>query len=496
MDNLKQKTMYKLFLFLSFFFFIGSINAQTAPIKKKAYVDEQKILNVEAATPRAGYISAPYRKADGNWYEKTDAGVEQLIIDTVAMLATKYDLFNVTGVSVDTINEIATKYDLSNISVDTINEIATKYDLQNISIDTVLEIATKYDLSSLAAGSVDTINEIATKYDLTNNLIRYNSNNDTIDFLRATTFGSEINPLEDTVFIDLSNPKFFGKQHFFHKASTAPEFHPVNGLIEGMYIPNKVNFFEVEYITSTRYHIKINNGFIPIDASMEGIAVVGQSNTGFFIDNGGLDTLINRLERDYPTHEYSSAKYGRGGTFLYESAGVDDWNVNSKEYAKDVIYTLNGFKVGVPRLVSTGDGVAFGFERNGQYNGTTRKGTTIKYFIWIQGENDSQLALYADEYEANIEAFFLEMKKQINNDEWKFICVRLGDPYQGQFKATINTAFETLATKYPDDVGVINTDDFVNGDYDNPSTLVHYSNQGAVKVAQKIIDLIILKNWF
>ena len=88
------------------------------------------------------------------------------------------------------------------------------------------------------------------------------------------------------------------------------------------------------------------------------------------------------------------------------------------------------------------------------------------------------------------------MKKQINNDEWKFICVRLGTPYQGDFKATINTAFETLATKYPDDVGVINTDDFVAGDYDNPSTLVHYSNQGAVKVAQKIIDLIILKNWF
>jgi hypothetical protein len=126
MDNLKQKTMNKLFLFLSFFFFIGSINAQTAPIKKKAYVDEQKILNVEAATPRAGYISAPYRKADGNWYEKTDAGVEQLIIDTVAMLATKYDLQNV---SIDTLNEIATKYDLSNISIDTINEIATKYDI-------------------------------------------------------------------------------------------------------------------------------------------------------------------------------------------------------------------------------------------------------------------------------------------------------------------------------------------------------------------------------
>lgn len=97
MVKYKQKTMNKLFLFLFLFFFIGSINAQTAPIKKKTYVDEQKILNVEAATPRAGYISAPYRKADGNWYEKTDAGVEQLIIDTVAMLATKYDLSNVTG---------------------------------------------------------------------------------------------------------------------------------------------------------------------------------------------------------------------------------------------------------------------------------------------------------------------------------------------------------------------------------------------------------------
>jgi hypothetical protein len=134
MDNLKQKTMNKLFLFLSFFFFIGSINAQTAPIKKKNYVDEQKILNVEAATPRAGYISAPYRKADGNWYEKTDAGVEQLIIDTVAMLATKYDLQNV---SVDTLNEIATKYDLSNISIDTLNEIATKYDLIGITSDNI-----------------------------------------------------------------------------------------------------------------------------------------------------------------------------------------------------------------------------------------------------------------------------------------------------------------------------------------------------------------------
>jgi hypothetical protein len=166
MDNLKQKTMYKLFLFLSFFFFIGSINAQTAPIKKKAYVDEQKILNVEAATPRAGYISAPYRKADGNWYEKTDAGVEQLIIDTVGMLATKYDLQNV---SVDTLNEIATKYDLSNVNVDTINEIATKYDLSNVNVDTVLEIATKYDLTQIATGSVDTINEIATKYDLLQN---------------------------------------------------------------------------------------------------------------------------------------------------------------------------------------------------------------------------------------------------------------------------------------------------------------------------------------
>jgi hypothetical protein len=146
MENLKQKTMNNLFLFLSFFFFIGSINAQTAPIKKKNYVDEQKILNVEAATPRAGYISAPYRKADGNWYEKTDAGVEQLIIDTVAMLATKYDLQNV---SVDTLNEIATKYDLSNISVDTLDEIATKYDLQNVSVDTINEIATKYDITGI-----------------------------------------------------------------------------------------------------------------------------------------------------------------------------------------------------------------------------------------------------------------------------------------------------------------------------------------------------------
>jgi hypothetical protein len=172
MDNLKQKTMYKLFLFLSFFFFIGSINAQTAPIKKKAYVDEQKILNVEAATPRAGYISAPYRKTDGNWYEKTDAGVEQLIIDTVAMLATKYDLQNV---SVDTINEIATKYELRQkilfasdfgFSVDNTHE-ENHISLQNAinyavalytsdSIETVINIkAGVYNVGSLLLDAVD-----------------------------------------------------------------------------------------------------------------------------------------------------------------------------------------------------------------------------------------------------------------------------------------------------------------------------------------------------
>ena len=158
--------MNKLILILIICITTVSLYGQTAPIKKKAYVDEQKILNVEAATPRAGYISAPYRKADGNWYEKTDAGAEKLTIDTVAMLATKYDLQNV---SVDTLNEIATKYDLSNVNVDTINEIATKYDLSNVNVDTVLEIATKYDLTQIATGSVDTINEIATKYDLLQN---------------------------------------------------------------------------------------------------------------------------------------------------------------------------------------------------------------------------------------------------------------------------------------------------------------------------------------
>ena len=64
--------MNKLILGFIFLILAVSVNAQTAPIKKKSYVDEQKILNVEASTPRAGYISAPYRKTDGIWYEKTE----------------------------------------------------------------------------------------------------------------------------------------------------------------------------------------------------------------------------------------------------------------------------------------------------------------------------------------------------------------------------------------------------------------------------------------
>ena len=81
MDNLKQKrTMNKIILLLSFMMVSGFSIGQTAPIKKKNYVDEQRILNVEAATPRTGYISAPYRKTDGRWYEKDENGVESTIV--------------------------------------------------------------------------------------------------------------------------------------------------------------------------------------------------------------------------------------------------------------------------------------------------------------------------------------------------------------------------------------------------------------------------------
>ena len=81
MDNLKQKrTMNKIILLLSFMMVSGFAIGQTAPIKKKNYVDEQRILNVEAATPRTGYISAPYRKTDGRWYEKDENGLESTIV--------------------------------------------------------------------------------------------------------------------------------------------------------------------------------------------------------------------------------------------------------------------------------------------------------------------------------------------------------------------------------------------------------------------------------
>ena len=57
--------------------FIGF--CQTSPIKKKSYVDEQKILNIQSATPRAGYVAGLYRKSDGNWYEKDENGVERIV---------------------------------------------------------------------------------------------------------------------------------------------------------------------------------------------------------------------------------------------------------------------------------------------------------------------------------------------------------------------------------------------------------------------------------
>ncbi len=82
--------MNKIILLFTFILLAGFSFGQTAPIKKKNYVDEQKILPVESATPRTDYIAGPYRKTDGNWYEKDEAGVERLIIDTVRMIPTQY----------------------------------------------------------------------------------------------------------------------------------------------------------------------------------------------------------------------------------------------------------------------------------------------------------------------------------------------------------------------------------------------------------------------
>jgi len=71
---MKKLLILSLLLSITFIAF-----CQTSPIKKKSYVDEQKILNIQSATPRAGYVAGLYRKSDGNWYEKDENGVERIV---------------------------------------------------------------------------------------------------------------------------------------------------------------------------------------------------------------------------------------------------------------------------------------------------------------------------------------------------------------------------------------------------------------------------------
>ena len=71
---MKRLLILSLLLSITFIAF-----CQTSPIKKKSYVDEQKILNIQSATPRAGYVAGLYRKSDGNWYEKDENGVERIV---------------------------------------------------------------------------------------------------------------------------------------------------------------------------------------------------------------------------------------------------------------------------------------------------------------------------------------------------------------------------------------------------------------------------------
>ena len=107
--------MKKILVLIMAILFVTVAYSQTAPIKKKPYVDESKILDKESATPRAGYIAGPYRKSDGNWYEKDEAGVERLIIDTVRMLSTQHyvDTKFEKIIFFDTYEEIANASNLS-----------------------------------------------------------------------------------------------------------------------------------------------------------------------------------------------------------------------------------------------------------------------------------------------------------------------------------------------------------------------------------------------
>lgn len=219
---------------------------------------------------------------------------------------------------------------------------------------------------------------------------------------------------------------------------------------------------------------------------MPTFAVLGQSNAGEYVINGGYKVLSDSLENYLGIDTFGMIPYFKSGTYLAEQVALD-WNVNSHEFADSIAYYLNGdYHPLAPNLITSQSGSAIGEMRNKYYEGKETWNASIEFVIWIQGEADAQFLTTASTYETSLRDLLAKIRSDLNNPNLKIYLVELGAPITLSYKSDINTAFANIAL---DDINtvVIDMDDMDAGDYYDP---VHMNLTGTTKVSQKIFNII------
>lgn len=235
------------------------------------------------------------------------------------------------------------------------------------------------------------------------------------------------------------------------------------------------------------------NSQVRVYESKKCFVTLGQSNVDYFLNGvgvtldsiGGGDSLSMRLKTLWSTDTVPKLAFGRGGSQLFQSVGVADWNAASvNEYADSILLLLNGYKNAIDQY-TTGTNPGFS-----SYRYMNKWAIDVQFILWIQGENDSQVLAQANAYEANLTAIIEQVRERWNRPSMPFVLVRLGGAYTGTYKATINTAMQNVAVSL-DDVYIVNTDDMTVQDYYGPTVSpVHYNIRGAQKLQRKIFTVI------
>jgi hypothetical protein len=196
--------------------------------------------------------------------------------------------------------------------------------------------------------------------------------------------------------------------------------------------------------------------YYPVSHNIE--ELIYNRNCVSFSGKHGVELSYSYRMKQLNGKERVLVKYGPGGTYLKDSTGIKDWNVNS---TKEYYNTLKSYVTQAK-------------------NDLTAEGKIIKYknFIWYQGEADAAEYAGSSLYSANLTALVNKVKSDFGSDI-NIVIVRTHNVFP--YSNVVRSADSTLCAN--------NGWYMVDTDMYNPS-IVHLTSSDLVNLGNDLANLL------